>query len=154
MTWDDIQNSLSTKLKELNDSDYIDIEKIDFEKGLYIFYENNIPIYVGRSNRIKKRLKEHSKKNSNHFSASFAFLISKHQAKIDNLEFKNIDGSKMTRSQLEINDAFKSIFSKQKERVSEMKYKVLKIEDSNFQAVLEIYLSMQLNTLHNKFDNH
>ena len=42
----------------------------------------------------------------------------------------------------------------QKHRVAKMKFKAIEIEDSNFQAVFEIYVSMQLNTFYNKFDNH
>lgn len=40
------------------------------QKGIYVFYENECPIYVGRSNRIKERLQEHSRPSSTHTSVS------------------------------------------------------------------------------------
>ena len=47
------------------------------QKGVYVFFEDNKPIYVGRSNRLKKRLKEHSQRSSDHYSATLAFRIAK-----------------------------------------------------------------------------
>jgi excinuclease UvrABC nuclease subunit len=37
-------------------------------KGIYVFYENEEPIYVGRSNRMKDRIQEHGRKSSYHNS--------------------------------------------------------------------------------------
>ena len=154
MTWDEIQNSLYPTLEKLNKDDYSEIGSINFKKGIYVFYENEEPIYVGRSNRIKSRLKEHSKDNSTHFSASFAFLLSKHIAKEKNIALVNKDSRKLTREELVLHDLFKDIFAEQKQRVAKMKFKAIEIENSNFQAIFEIYASMQLNALHNNFDNH
>ena len=43
-------------------------------KGIYVFYDvNDVPIYVGRSDQMKSRLKEHSQQSSTHTSATFAF---------------------------------------------------------------------------------
>ena len=154
MSWDEIQTELSSTLKKLKEEGLSEIKNINFNKGVYVFYENDEPIYVGRSNRIKSRLKEHSKDNSTHFSASFAFLLSKHIAKEKNIALVNVDSKKLTRSELVSHDLFKDIFAAQKQRVAKMKFKAIEMEDSNFQAVFEIYASMQLNTLYNKFDNH
>ena len=38
-------------------------------KGVYVFYENDEPIYVGRSNGIRSRIKNHGDKNSTHKQA-------------------------------------------------------------------------------------
>lgn len=152
MTWDEIQSSLAPTLKKLTDSPFGNINEIKFEKGIYIFYENDVPIYVGRSNRIVKRLNEHGKANSTHFSASFAFLLAKYSAKESKLEFKDEDGKKLTRGKLQDIDSFG--FKIQKERVAKMRFKAIQIDEPNFQAVFEIYASMQLNTFYNKFDNH
>ena len=154
MSWDEIQNSLPKTLDKLKNEGCSKIDGIDFNKGIYVFYENDEPIYVGRSNRIKNRLKEHSKDNSTHYSASFAFLLSKYIAKEKNIALVNVDSKKLTRSELVSHDLFKDIFAAQKQRVAKMKFKAIEMEDSNFQAVFEIYASMQLNTLYNKFDNH
>ena len=47
------------------------------ERGIYVFYENGSPIYVGRSNRIKERLLVHGRPSSRHNSATFAFNLAK-----------------------------------------------------------------------------
>jgi excinuclease UvrABC nuclease subunit len=46
-------------------------------KGVYVFYEDNKPIYVGRSNRMRKRIKEHFAISSTHHSATFAFKLAR-----------------------------------------------------------------------------
>ena len=45
------------------------------QNGIYVFYENGRPIYVGRSNRLKDRIKEHGRPSSTHNSAPFAFNL-------------------------------------------------------------------------------
>jgi len=50
------------------------------ERGIYVLYEIDTPIYVGRSNRIRKRLQEHSRPSSTHYSAPFAFNLAKEDA--------------------------------------------------------------------------
>ena len=151
MTWENIQNELHSKLEKLNKSEYSNIEDVNFQRGIYVFYEEDKPIYVGRSNRIGKRLKEHGNVNSSHFSASFAFLLAKQIAKENNIEFKR-EGKNKSRTEIQNDSEFD--FKNQKQRVAKMKFKTIEIEDSNFQAIFEIYVSMQLNTFYNKFDNH
>jgi hypothetical protein len=51
------------------------------QNGIYVFYENGRPIYVGRSNRMKDRIKEHGRPSSTHNSAPFAFNLAKKVAK-------------------------------------------------------------------------
>ena len=64
---------MNTKFKEIIDEFPILMERLNKspfitkndlrdlpKRGIYVFYENDIPIYVGRSKRLKSRLKEHS----------------------------------------------------------------------------------------------
>jgi predicted GIY-YIG superfamily endonuclease len=46
-------------------------------KGLYIFYENNIPIYVGISRTILKRLRHHFLEKK-HNEATLVYLMLRH----------------------------------------------------------------------------
>jgi hypothetical protein len=59
-------------------------------KGLYVFYENDTPIYVGISgkNRMKKRIMGHGRKSGVHNSATFAFNIAKKDAEKIGLNIK------------------------------------------------------------------
>ena len=50
------------------------------QRGIYVLYENRSPIYVGRSNRVRNRLLEHSRPSSTHNSAPFAFNLAKEEA--------------------------------------------------------------------------
>ena len=118
------------------------------QKGIYVFYENECPIYVGRSNRIKERLLEHSRPSSTHTSATFAFNLAK-KAAIE----KEIDVNNKARVHLENDSVFSSLYFEAKERVSRMSIKVIQIDDPIIQTIFEVYVSVKLDTL-NDFDTH
>ena len=117
-------------------------------KGIYVFYENEEPIYVGRSNRMKDRIQEHGRKSSYHNSATFAFILAKEIANEQGIDINK------TRNALESNSTFSDIFLEQKERVSGMKVRVIEINDPIIQTIFEVYVSMELNTEYNDFDTH
>jgi len=117
-------------------------------KGIYVFYEDNKPIYVGRSRNLKSRILNHSRPSSSHFSASFAFLLARQ--KTDCLRTKD----NRSRGQLEKDPKFAVVFKEQKERIARMKIKAVEIEDPNTQAIFEIYCSEKLCTPYNDFDTH
>lgn len=138
---DSLQEHLEFLYTEINKSDYKSIEKIENTDGIYVFYENEVPVYVGRTNRkrMKKRIKEHYAPYSNKNSASFAFRI--------------VNGLK--------NDRFKESnaedeFLKAKERVSKMQVKTIEIHDPIIQTIFEPYLAFKLNTIekYNSFHTH
>ncbi|MCD4810312.1 MAG: GIY-YIG nuclease family protein [Methanosarcinales archaeon] len=118
------------------------------KKGIYVFYENNKPIYVGRSNRMKDRIQEHGRKSSYHNSATFAFILAKEIANEQAIDIKK------NRDALESDSTFGNIFLKQKERVSRMNVRVIEINDPITQTIFEVYVSMELNTEYNDFDTH
>ena len=117
-------------------------------KGIYVFYENEEPIYVGRSNRMKDRIQEHGRKSSYHNSATFAFILAKEIANEQGIDINK------TRNALESDSTFLDIFLEQKERVSGMKVRVIEINDPIIQTIFEVYVSMELNTEYNDFDTH
>ena len=71
------------------------------ERGIYVFYENEVPVYVGRSRKLKERLQVHSRPSSGHNSATFAFILATEVARKQNFEF-----GQMTRTQLENDSGF------------------------------------------------
>lgn len=120
-------------------------------KGLYVFYENEKPIYVGISgkNRMKKRIMGHGRKSGGHNSATFAFNIAKKDAEKIGLNTKE------KRKILEKIPEFANLYSIAKERVSKMKVRVVEINDPNFRALFEIYAALVLNTMeYNSFETH
>jgi len=117
--------------------------------GIYVFYEHEHPIYVGRTNRMKDRIKEHGRPSSTHNSAPFAFNLAK-KAAIE----KGINVNKR-RVELEKDRAFSILFSEAKQRVSKMMVQVIEIDDPVIQTLFEVYVSITLKTTeYNDFDTH
>lgn len=135
--------------------------------GIYVFYEGGKPMYVGRSNRMRERLHEHGRSSSDHFSASFAFNIAKHDTMTKILGGKVSSDSNDTellrtyiklreikRSEWESDPEFKGRFKRARERVRHMSIRVVEIENPIEQAIFEIYAHMKLGTKFNSFANH
>ena len=148
--FDEIINSLPLLLNQLVNSPSKNRDTLGAlpQKGIYVFYENEFPIYVGRSNRIKQRLLEHSRPSSTHTSATFAFNLAKEAAKEKEMNVNN-----KARVHLETDSVFSNLYLEAKERVSKMSIKVIKIDDPILQTIFEVYASVKLNTL-NDFDTH
>ena len=119
------------------------------KKGIYVFYEGDKPIYVGRSNRMKMRLQEHSRPSSGHFSATFAFNLAVKRAKENGIDIDK------ERGQLLVDPHFNTLFLEEKERVSRMLIQTIEIDDQISQTLFEVYASMALDTLEfNDFTAH
>ena len=116
--------------------------------GIYIFYdENDQPLYVGRSDRMRKRLLAHSRPSSGHESATFAFILAKE--KLVNPEI----GTK-SRKALQSEEEFSKKYLETKIDVSKMRVRVIEIIEPTEQALFEIYAALELNTPYNVWENH
>lgn len=137
---DNLDQYLKQTLNELNKSDFIDVNNIKNINGIYVFYDNETPIYVGRTNnmRMRDRIKEHSRKSSNKNSATFAFLIAKKNTNKN--DFKAYDNE----------------FTNAKEQVSKMRIKIIEVNDPIIQTILEPYIAFHLDTIsgYNSFRAH
>ena len=116
------------------------------KKGIYVFFENSKPIYVGRSRNLTQRFKQHSQQSSDFNSASFAFMIAKLNAKKDGVPIKK------TRTTL--HEKFIPYFDKAKSRVSNMLVQVTEVNDPVEQTLFEVYASLELKTEYNKWETH
>ena len=77
------------KLKQMMPTKLADLKGAKLPKaGIYVLYEDETPLYVGRTGRMKARLKEHGAQSSSHFSASFAFILARKKALLDNVDCK------------------------------------------------------------------
>jgi hypothetical protein len=119
-------------------------------RGIYLFSEGNKHLYVGRTNRLRKRLKEHCRKSSTHNSAPFAFLLAREASGMVSASYQR-NGS---RAQLEKDRTFGPSFLAAKARVSNMDVRYVEEGDPLRQALLEIYVAIALKTPHNSFENH
>ena len=117
-------------------------------RGVYVFYEKNKPIYVGRSNRLKSRIREHYRESSTHNSATFAFNLAKEEMGIN-------QRTPITRKELEKAPGFDRAFYEARLRVKEMEVRVVQIDDQATQALFEIYAVLALKTRrYNNFRTH
>jgi predicted GIY-YIG superfamily endonuclease len=118
-------------------------------RGIYVFYEAGKPLYVGRTNRMKNRIKQHGWSSSKHTSAPFAFNLAKKVA-----EERGFDLSE-SRAELERNSNFAELFSKAKERVTKMSVRFVEVDDPIIQTLFEVYAALALQTTeYNDFDTH
>ena len=129
----------------LNRNELKDIPK----SGMYVFYREGRPLYVGRSNRLKERIQEHGRPSSDHYSATLAFSMAKEMMGRNEQIPKFI-----TRKELEEAPGFDQVFFLARNTVAKMKIRVIEIKDQIEQALFEIYAALTLNTRYNDFSTH
>ena len=108
-------------------------------KGVYAFYENGQTIYVGRSNRILDRIREHGAESSRHESATFAYKLM-----LDGVGKQGGHSSELSRQDLQ--EKYEDKYHEQRNRIREMEVRTVEIDDQRVQAVLEIYSILALGT--------
>jgi predicted GIY-YIG superfamily endonuclease len=117
-------------------------------KGIYLFSENEVPLYVGRTNDLRRRLQNHTRRSHN--TATFAFLLAR-QATGRQRTYQPVG----SRADLLKNDAaFAAAFDAALMRVKKMNVQVVREDDPIKQALLEIYAAFVSGAKHNDFDNH
>ena len=117
-------------------------------KGVYVFYEQGKPMYVGRVFRqsIRSRIGQHTRPSSGHNQAVFAFKLLQEQ-----LNFEAGHGAPWTRA--EAADFFAEQYREQKQRVRDMDVRAVEIEDALTQVLFEIYAVLALGTTrYNSFE--
>lgn len=128
-------------LEELRSSDLLtcdDLKRVP-QQGVYVFYEGGTPIYVGRSRRMRQRIREHGARSSRHESATFALKLLRH-------EVGEPEGhaSEYTRPQLQ--ERYPVEYAARRERVRNMRFRVVEIENPVVQTVFETYAILALDT--------
>ena len=119
-------------------------------RGIYLFSEGDQHLYVGRTNRIRRRLSGHCRPSSTHFSATFAFRIARE-------ETRNLKASytkKGSRAALVAEAPFAATFTNAKAQLALMDLRFVEETDAVRQALLEIYVAVSLKTRFNDFENH
>ena len=136
-----IVDKMEPLLEKLRSSDLLtwdDLKRVP-QQGVYVFYEGDAPIYTGRSRRMRQRIREHGARSSRHESATFALKLLRHE--VDELEGHS---SQYTRPQLQAKHADE--YAAQRERVRNMRFRVVEIEDPIVQTVFETYAILALCT--------
>ncbi len=121
------------------------------QRGVYVLFEDGTPLYVGRSNGIRKRLGRHCKEGATHRMAAFAFRLAREATGFLKPTYKAGEGS---RAGLMTNPTFVRAFNAGKARIRDMDVRYVQEDDPTRQALLEIYVAVALDTPYNDFDNH
>lgn len=137
-TWD--KNELK-KLEKVQD----ERKEMNEVKGLYIFYEDDKPVYVGISRLILKRLKHHFL-GKVHNEATLVYLMLRHK---HDRKGRIYDG---LRSDLQIFKDERE--SKQEEMRKKWKIAIIPQTNNYKMYFFEIYLACYLKTEWNSFETH
>jgi predicted GIY-YIG superfamily endonuclease len=120
------------------------------EKCIYLLSEGEHHLYVGRTRKLRQRLRQHSVAGAQHNQAVFAFKLAR-EVTAQLVAAYSIEGS---RKALCVEPAFADAFEQAKARVRNMDLRFVEEEDPTRQALLEIYTSVVLRTKYNDFDTH
>ena len=159
-TWADVQTRLPDLMNELKnrrpsvrDSNGRLPPDIRDKPGIYAFYEDVKPLYVGRSKQMRDRIMQHCRPSSGHTSTTFAFLLALAEA-----GEKHTDCTNRTRAVLQKAPDFEPIYDAVKAKVRQMAVRVVEVTDPIEQSVFEIYAALRLPAIrpygYNDFETH
>ena len=117
------------------------------DPGIYVLFENEHPVHVGRTRNLCQRLQGH--RSRSHYSASFAFKRARRDLGV--VATYKTEGS---RAQLAKDPVFGPVFKRQVESVRAMSYKFLKVKSKLDQYLLELYAVLEYNLPDDEFDTH
>lgn len=118
--------------------------------GVYLFTERGKHLYIGRSNRLRKRIPLHYRRSSKHSSAALAFRLARRATRREVASYMT-EGS---RKHLAADPSFARAFQRAKERIRRMEVRFVEERDQLRQTLLEVYAAATLSTPHNDFDTH
>lgn len=116
------------------------------QAGVYLLSEGDKHLYVGRSDSMPNRLKNH--RRGNHNQATFAFKLARIATGFTNPTYQQVG----SRVDLMTNTAFLAAFVQAKQRVGEMLVRCVAEPDSLRQCLLEVYISVALGTPYNSWN--
>lgn len=119
-------------------------------RGIYLFSEGPEHLYVGRTNRLRARLRGHCMPSGSHFTATFAFRIARKTTGKIRASYAKLG----SRADLVQDPVFAPAFKAAKRRIAVMDLRFVEELDPTCQALLELYTATVLKTPFNDFDNH
>lgn len=118
--------------------------------GVYVFSENGTHLYVGRSGRLRERMRDHGNPSSAQTKSAFAFRLAREATGRVKASYK----PKGSRKELMKDAVFSAEFVKAKARIAQMDMRCIEVSDPIRQALLEMYAAIELQTPYNSFGNH
>lgn len=118
--------------------------------GVYVLSENGTHLYVGRSDRLRDRMRDHGNPSSAQTKSAFAFRLAREATGQVNASYR----PKGSRKELMKDPTFSAEFVKAKARIAQMEMRCIEVSDPMRQALLEMYAALELRTPYNSFGNH
>jgi hypothetical protein len=118
--------------------------------GIYVLSEDQVIQYVGRANKIRKRVQQHSRPSSGGNAAPFAFRLAKQALGLGKATYTK----KGSRTEIEKTPDFQKAFADAKTRIRAMAVRFIREDDPVTQAIMEVCVAVELKAIHNDFDNH
>jgi len=118
------------------------------KEGVYLFSKNGAHFYVGRSNNIPQRRRQHTQRGAQPSQAALARLIACEELNLPPSNYRKGAGARFSTHE------FKLKFEKAKDRIQKMEFRAVDECDPTKQALLEIYCAITLKTHYNDFDVH
>jgi predicted GIY-YIG superfamily endonuclease len=149
--FDDVVESVRAKFAALVASPKYSIKLLptDIPKaGIYLFSEDGKSLYVGRTNKLRRRLQQHTR--DNHNQATFGFLLARIETGKLNASYRP-EGS---RTALLLEPGFRSAFDAARRRITEMDVQFVEELDAVRQTVLEVFVALETKAKFNDFNNH
>jgi hypothetical protein len=115
--------------------------------GIYAFFENGTPQYVGRTRNLQQRLRGHI--SANHYTATFAFKMARRTLGLP-ATYNKVGA----RAQLQNDPVFRPEFLRQIERVKAMQVRFVEIADPVHQYLVELYAHLEYALPLDEFDTH
>ena len=145
------------------------------KQGVYVYYENGEPLYVGCSDHVANRIKSHGVGGKSSGSATFAFILTRDlwgiwkgpcwdgpfpKKKEEREKVRLIKKGtstkrvRLNRKRLLDDGDILEDFKSQVERVKGMQVQVIPTDDPYTQAMFEVYAAYKLDTYYNDFRPH
>ena len=117
---------------------------------IYLFSEGENHLYVGRTTKLRQRLRQHSIPSAPQNQAGFAFKLACEVTGRTEASYKTKD----SRNALCADPSFAEVFRQAKARVRKMDVRFIEEADPLRQDLLEIYVAVVLKTKYNDFETH
>jgi len=148
---DDLIKKLPGLFKSLQSSDLYtrDALPVDWKGkvGVYVFYENGDPIYVGRGKDLRGRILQHGRQSVQDTPLAFHLTAKK-------LGYKTNYRKGKGRTKFKSQKNFKTTFATMKDRVAKMKVRGITIDNDPkgiLNHLFEAYVAAKLDTPYNSF---
>jgi predicted GIY-YIG superfamily endonuclease len=118
--------------------------------GVYLLSEGPKHLYVGRSRNIRRRLAHHSRPGATYRMAALAFRIAREETGCVRPAYRET----RSRKDLMRDPQFAAAFQAAKARIRAMDVRAVQEPNPAKQAVLEVYVAVELRTPYNDWDTH